>query len=395
MDTMFAAVVLLACVALGELVSSATRARVPSLLVAMIAMAALTQTGVFPVQIAEASMFVGMGAILQPAIMVHMGTLLPIASLKQQWRPIIVSVAGMACAAGLILLVVSLVFDYGTAVAGTGPLVGGIVSTLLTSEGLTSSGLTALAAIPTLVLMLQALPAMPLTSFLLKGHARGLIARGEVKVDRDPSTGAVRLSPEAQAEADRKTLIRLPAGIRDNQMIMLFMVVAGGALAMFLQGLTGVSYSLWGLGFGILCVWSGVMPRAALEKANSFSLGMVAIIVVVAVPLMGASMSEIFGSLGAVVTILLVGMTGIVVGGALAAKLLGWDLRLGLPVALTAMFGFPADYLITHEVARSASDDPELQKALLDRILPPMLIGGFTSVSAGSIVIASILVKTL
>lgn len=74
MDTMFAAVVLLACVALGELVSSATRARVPSLLVAMIAMAALTQTGVFPVQIAEASMFVGMGAILQPAIMVHMGT---------------------------------------------------------------------------------------------------------------------------------------------------------------------------------------------------------------------------------------------------------------------------------------------------------------------------------
>ncbi|WP_129358642.1 MULTISPECIES: hypothetical protein [Micrococcaceae] len=395
MDTMYAAVVLLACVALGELISAATRARIPALLVAMIAMAALTQTGLFPVQIAEASLFVGMGTILQPAIMVHMGTLLPIASLKQQWRPIIISVAGMACATGLILLVVGLLFGYGTAVAGTGPLVGGIVSTLLTTEGLTSAGMTTLAAIPPLVLMLQALPAMPLTAFFLKGHARRLIESGEVKVTRDPDTGAIQLSPEAQAEANRKTLVRLPASVRENQIVLLFMVVAGGALAMYMQGITGVSYSLWGLGLGILCVWSGVLPRASLEKANAFSLGMVAIIVIVAAPLMSASLSQIVTSLGAVVLILLVGMIGIVVGGAIATKLLGWDIRLGMPVALTAMFGFPADYLITTEVARSSSEDPELQKAVQDRILPPMLIGGFTSVSAGSIVIATILVNTL
>lgn len=395
MDTMYAAVVLLACIALGELVSSLTRARIPSLLVAMLAMAALTQTGVFPASIAKASMFVGMATIMQPAIMVHMGTLLPIASLKKQWRPIVISVAGMACATLLILLVVGLVFGYGTAVAGTGPLVGGIVSTLLTTEGLTSAGLTTLATIPTLVLMLQALPAMPLTALFLKSHARRLIDSGEVRVERDPDTGVIQLSPEAQAEADRRVLVKLPASIRDNQLVLLFMVVAGGGLAMYLQGLTGVSYSIWGLALGIACVWTGVLPRASLEKASGFSLGMVAIIVVVAVPLMDASLSQIVTSLGAVVLILGVGMVGILIGGAVATKLLGWDLRLGMPVALTAMFGFPGDYLITTEVARTSSDDPEMRKSVQDRILPPMLIGGFTSVSAGSIVIASILVKTL
>lgn len=395
MDTLYAAVVLLACVAVGELVSSATRARIPSLLIAIIAMATLTQTGVFPADIAEASLFLGIGAVLQPAILVHMGTLLPISSLKQQWRPIVISVAGMACATGLILLVVGLTFGYGTAVAGTGPLVGGIVSTLLTSEGLTAAGLTTLATIPTLVLMLQSLPAMPLTAYFLKKHAKSLIDSGDVAVDHDPDTGAIKLSPEAQAEADRKTLVTLPKAVQESQMVLLFMVVAGGGLSMYLQGLTGVSYSIWGLALGIGCVWLGILPKASLEKANGFSLGMVAIIVIVAVPMMQASLSAIVSAIGVVVVILVVGMIGIMVGGGIASKLLKWDLNLGMPVALTAMFGFPADYLITREVSRSSSEDPELQRVVLDRLLPPMLIGGFTSVSAGSVVIATILVKTL
>ena len=59
------------------------------------------------------------------------------------------------------------------------------------------------------------------------------------------------------------------------------------------------------------------------------------------------------------------------------------------------MYGFPADYLLTNEVVRSVGRTDEEREALSEAMLPPMLVGGFTSVSAGSVVIASVLVSFL
>jgi hypothetical protein len=82
-------------------------------------------------------------------------------------------------------------------------------------------------------------------------------------------------------------------------------------------------------------------------------------------------------------------------GGFVATKLLKWQPTLGMSVALTAMYGFPADYLLTNEVARSVGRDDKEREQLTDAMLPAMLVGGFTSVSAGSVVIASVLVGFL
>lgn len=50
---------------------------------------------------------------------------------------------------------------------------------------------------------------------------------------------------------------------------------------------------------------------------------------------------------------------------------------------------------LTNEVARSVGRDEEEREKLLNAMLPPMLVGGFTSVSAGSVAIASVLVSFL
>ncbi|MGO2614038.1 MAG: hypothetical protein ACTH9B_02125, partial [Brevibacterium aurantiacum] len=94
-------------------------------------------------------------------------------------------------------------------------------------------------------------------------------------------------------------------------------------------------------------------------------------------------------------SILIIGIIGIVGGGYIATKLLRWKAPLGMSVALTAMYGFPADYLLTNEVARSIARDDDEKEALLNVMLPPMLVGGFTSVSSGSVIIASVLVGML
>ena len=417
MAPILAAAIVLAFIALGELVSLWSKARVPALLVAMLGVFVFAKAGIIPADLVETSTMVALGALIQPALMVHMGSLIPLSVIRQQWRAVLIALAGMVVGVGFVLAAVTPLFGFEYAVAGSGPLAGGIVSTALTTQGLTGAGVAgAVLVVPTLVLMLQSLPSMPLTNLLLRRyalHLRDAAAprsqrRSDTTLTDTPTADATftdRPAADATAEpprddglgggAARRTLVRLPESLRENQLFLLFLVLLAGSAAFYLGQWTGVSYSIWGLALGIALTALGVLPDKILERSNSFGLAMAAIICIVIAPLMGASIADVLASLAPVVAILLIGMLGILIGGAVMTKLLGWDPRLGMPVALTAMFGFPADYLIVQEVVRSTGRDEAEQEALRTRILPPMLIGGFTSVSAGSIVIASVLVSLL
>lgn len=82
-------------------------------------------------------------------------------------------------------------------------------------------------------------------------------------------------------------------------------------------------------------------------------------------------------------------------GGWIASQIFGWDPLKGMLVALTALFGFPADYLLCQEVSRSVGRNQCEQKALFGELITPMLVGGFTTVTTASIVVASILGETI
>ena len=106
-------------------------------------------------------------------------------------------------------------------------------------------------------------------------------------------------------------------------------------------------------------------------------------------------MSQLLDSIGPVLMILFLGTLGLLAGGMLAARLTGWDPKKAMPVSLTALIGFPADYIICEEIAHSLGEDTQQRDAIMDEILAPMLVGGFTSVSLASVMIASTLVGTL
>ncbi|WP_374927964.1 hypothetical protein [Kytococcus sedentarius] len=395
MEPIYAATGILAAIALGEVVSIITRARVPSFLVALLALVAAVQLGLFPREIVEASSLLAFGAILTPAVMVHMGTLLPVSVLKANYKSVLIAIGAMVGAVALILPIITMVFGYGEAVAGAGPVAGGTVSTLLTVQGLQDADRAALATIPPLILMLQFLPAMPLSNWMLRGYAAKLVSEGRGEGGASGAGDDAGADATVDFDAVDDSRLRIPASWVASQPVLFFLVVGVGAIAWWIGELTGISYSLWGLGFGILLAFLGLLPLRVMERANGFTPAMVGVIAAVMAPLALASMQEIIDSLAAVASILVIGLFGVVVGGWVVSKLVGWDWRLGVPVALTAMMGFPGDYIVSQEVARSSSDDEGEQQRVLGKILPPMLVGGFTSVSAGSIVVASILVATL
>lgn len=392
MNPVYAVSIVLAFIAAGELISIWSRARVPSLLVAMLGIFIVAQLGLIPSTIVEDSLLPTAYMILVGPILFHMGSLIPLPTLLQQWRSVIIALSGMLVAVLLLAAVVIPLFSFPHFVAGAGPLAGGIVATGLTTDGLITAGITStIIVLPALVLMMQSLPSMPMTNFLLRRYAIRLRESGELAELAEKAHAA----EEAVARGKGKKLITLPSFLRENQLFTLFMVLVGGSVATLISIPTHIPSSIVALLLGVGSTAIGLTPERALEKASSFGFAMAAVVAIVMAPLVSASMSDVLAALLPMVVILVVGGSGIMLGGYLATKLLRWKPGLGMSVALTAMYGFPADYLLTSEVARSVGRDDTERKQLTDAMLPAMLVGGFTSVSAGSVVIASVLVSFL
>lgn len=393
MEPIIAAAIVLAFIAVGELVSIWSKARVPGLLVAMLGAFIFAQLGLIPADVIDQSMLMEIYAILVVPLLFHMGSLIPLPTMIQQWRSVVIAICGMLVAVLILAAVVTPLFSFEHFVAGAGPLAGGIVATGLTTEGLSSAGVAStIVILPSLVLMMQSLPAMPLTNFLLRRFALSL--RDSDELDRLAAQSKTRQEDAATGGAKKK-LVTLPPILANNELFVLFLILVGGSIATLLAIPTHIPSSILGLLLGIISTAIGLTPERSMEKSSSFGIAMAGVVAIVMAPLLTASMADVIAALLPMVTILIIGCAGILIGGFIATKLLRWRPALGMSVALTAMYGFPADYLLTNEVARSVGRDEEEREKLLNAMLPPMLVGGFTSVSAGSVAIASVLVSFL
>ncbi|WP_025785788.1 hypothetical protein [Sporosarcina sp. D27] len=387
-NPLIATVLVLSLIALGEWLSIVSRARIPMLLTAMVGFLVLTWTGIFPKDILEVSQFAALGAILIGPAIVHMGTMIPFSLVKSQYKAVLIALGGVIVSGILILLIVPLIFDYPTAVAGVGPVSGGIIALLVTSEKLKELGLTSIVIIPALVVAFQGVVGMPLAMHFMKKYA-GVI-QGQID-----DGSFVSMAGESMETEEAKVVQKKKSPLRTSAVLKLFFVFAGAAIGVALGTVTPIHYTLWCLLIGIVGLKLGVFESSELERANSFTITMIGIIFVVIGSMAGVTPGQVIENLPAIITILAIGSIGISIGGYLTAKLVKWHPYKGMPVALTALFGFPGDYILCEEVSRSCARDEKEEKVIFNELLAPMVIGGFTTVTVASVVIAGILIKTL
>ena len=75
-------------------------------------------------------------------LIVNMGTLLSVKELIAQWKTIVISLSGILGIIVILFGIGSLIFDMHTVIVAIPPLVGGLVSALIMSEGAAEAGLT-------------------------------------------------------------------------------------------------------------------------------------------------------------------------------------------------------------------------------------------------------------
>lgn len=379
---------------LGDVISAMTKAFVPSVFVSAIIFVIGFWT-IFPADIVDLS---GIGnPLAQLAILLlitHMGTLMSLKELASQWRTIIISLAGIVgiCVGAVALGTV--VFDWETAIIATPPLTGGLVASIMMADAATAKGLNDLAVLAILVYVAQGFAGYPLTSILLRKEGNKLLSdfrSGKVK-----SSAKSEVEETIKEESKLRIIPKLPEKYDTTYMVLLRVAIVA-LVAVKLEGLTGGTISKYviALVLGAIASEMGLIDRKPLVKSGSFGILITSLMAFVMAGLAKATPDTLAEMAMPLIGIIVFGVVGMGILSIIAGKLLGISKEMSFAVALTALYGFPPNYIITEDVSKALAETPEEKEFLMDQMLPQMLVGGFTTVTIASVIIAGLFINLI
>ena len=168
MPQMLALVIVVAILFIGDFVSIRTKAWIPSVFISAI-LFIIGYWTFFPKEIISIAGVPPVVATMMIYLLItNMGTLLSLRQLKEQWKSILISLAGILGIIVALFTIGTLLFGVKTVIVAIPPLVGGVVSALIMSEGAANAGLTTLSVFAIVIYVMQGFAGYPLTSIVLK-----------------------------------------------------------------------------------------------------------------------------------------------------------------------------------------------------------------------------------
>jgi len=154
--------------------------------------------------------------------------------------------------------------------------------------------------------------------------------------------------------------------------------LTGGALP------TAVAVLLLGIVFTEL----GFLEPQTLSRAGYFNLLIMGLVMSLPNSFRNLTVESFGAMLPAVLFFLVLGAASLIVGGVVVGKLLNVDWKLAAASALAAMYGYPLTEIIPRAVVGSYDLPTEDSEKLLEQVMPPLIIAGFTTVTIASVALA-------
>lgn len=384
---------------IGEVIGTKSKASIPSVFITAMLFLVGYWT-IFPKDIVElAGMGPPLGGLLVILLCItHMGTIISIKQLLEQWRVIVVTLVGLAGMIALVWFIVMPIVGREFVISGLPPLTGGIVAATMMNEAALELGLISAAVLAIAMYAVQGFVGYPLTAFLLKKEGKLLLDayhKGEHTVKKDSEIADESSKTIEKDETPKKKLIpAMPKKYSTNAFILgklMFAALIANRLGFY----TGLNQAVWALFIGILFTEIGFLEKDALNKANSYGFLMFLLMVYVFSGLKDSTPEILMEAIGPMAIIIVVGVTGMGIGSIIAGKVLGLSLYMSFAVSLTALYGFPPNYILTEEAVNAMAKTPEENKYLMDEMLPMMIVGGFVTVTITSVIVAGIFVDLL
>jgi hypothetical protein len=393
MSLLMAFSIVLLTLVVGELVSTKTKAFVPSVFVTAILFLIGFWT-FFPKNITEIAGFTSPIVTLSMLLLVtHLGTMMSIKELASQWKTIVIGLVGIVGICAGTLTLGTLLFGWDAVVIATPPLTGGVVASIMMADIANAKGLSDLAVLAVLMYVMQGFAGYPLTSIMLRREGKRLlgvykketlngsqIAKAEMAVTQENSR--FRIFPPVPKKYQSAYVLLLQLGLLAWAAVGLETLTAGK-----------VSKYVFCLIVGVIGAEIGFVERKALNQANSFGFLMTGLMAFIFSSLGKATPKMLLELSGPLFGIIIIGITGMAILSIIIGKLLGESKEMSFAIALTALYGFPANYILTEEASKGLTDNDEEKQYLMDAMLPKMLVGGFTTVTIVSVLIAGVFVQ--
>lgn len=291
-----------------------------------------------------------------------------------------------------------LLFDFETVVVAIPPLVGGVVSALIMSEGAEAAGLPTLAVFAIVIYVMQGFAGYPLTSIMLKREGRSLLEKY-----RNNELALLPKGPDAQVKPgeevrEPRMFAKMPPQYNTDFFKFTRLALVGYAayiVSTLAAPYVEISPFVLCLFFGVVARSIGFLERHPLQKANGFGFAILGLLLFVFDGLKNATPEMMLDLIYPLVTLIALGVAGMYIFSFIVGKLLKISKEMAFAVSLTALYGFPADYVITVEVINSLTKDEEERDVLTSYMLPPMLVAGFITVTIVSVILAGIFVGFL
>jgi hypothetical protein len=313
----------------------------------------------------------------------NLGTMINLDDFIKEWKTVLVGLCGII---GLVLVSFTLsswCFGRSYALAAAPPLAGGIVAGIITNQAAVAAGHPEIGGFALLMVGFQFFVGMPISSWLLRKESNRLLKSGELPP----------LPPEGKA-VGKKINIRfipeLPPKLRSNTIILARLTIVAFICEPIARA-TKIPAAVLYLVLGVFFTEIGFLEKQSLTKSGSMGLLMLGTIAILPNGVKAISPAAfvqmilpIFGTL--FFAIIFIGLFALILG-----KLLGYNYAISIPIGLTALVAYPGTQIISEEVVRGLDASEDDKKRVLNYILPKMLVGGFTTVTIASVIIAGII----
>lgn len=396
METILAFTACIFLIALGDIISIISRAKIPSMAAIILLYLVAASLGM-PKNYPELSGLAALGNILFPFFVAAVSTNILPKDLLEQWKFILIGCIATGFSMLLTILVGGLFLGIPVAFSGAVVTCGGaFTGGMLVINHLNNAGFSELTALPLLLTMTIDAVGQPIGSLVTKQYVLHL----QKNWQRCP------LSSSAAIQSEKRSRYGVPFNSPENpspwftawippkyetHSVALLQLAVIVYLSYLLGDLTGLGWEFILVILGLVGSTLGFFRLNMMERTASSGLVMAAIFTMVFQMLGDLSWSLVAKQFVPLLVIILLSILGLLIGGAAGAKILGCEPLLGVVASIGLFYFFPGVQNIITEVARTSIEDSDHYSLIFQHISTPAIITTFIG-SRFCLLLAAILI---
>ncbi len=360
-DIIQSGLIIAALFVLGEVISRKLKAIIPAVLVSGILFMALLWGGIIPKDLVERSQLGVLMPVGMMFIILSMGCNTSLREMAANWRVVLLAAVSYLFELGMILLVMSLIYDINMAAAA---FPGSSAATLIVQEHARALGYNDCIILSVLLLFMNSMVACPIVGMLMKKEAQRLIGLG-IPAQKPASAAALQVHSEKKDSG--------------STYVSFLKFYAGAWVCQRIAGLLGLSPYVLCLVLGVVFAELGFFRRDEFDRTKSSGFLFFIMMAMILNSFSASSPQMLLHVLLPIGIVLCTAVTSLTLSSLLLGRMLGFSPYMSVALGFNIMVGFPVNLMIAQDMIGYLTQDETERSYLMEQIGNRMVLAGFTS----------------